>query len=214
MLTTLEQPTPTPDNHAGGSPVDHRCSLVQLRHALTRLDELLAAAGAEITIKAIGGFALMTYGIRAAARAFTVDIDTVTGDYSAHVMGLVKQVADELGMDPQWLNNHTVLGGAADDAELVQSMYQAQWLPDRNVPEHGDYRAITLQIATVPTLTRAKIIAADTAEFSGRTQDVPDLLELLRFQGIDTLAEFQARYPDPYDEYPAAHDIVAEHLGR
>lgn len=76
-------------------------------------------------------------------------------------------------------------------------MYQARWIGDDTA-----YERIELQLASVPTLTRAKIIAADSAEFSGRVQDLPDLLELLRFQGITTAARFDAAYPDPYEEYP------------
>lgn len=55
---------------------------------------------------------------------------------------------------------------------------------------------------------RAKIIAVDTAEFSGRAQDLPDLLELLRFQGVSAAPRCDAAYPDPYDEYPAAREAV------
>lgn len=187
---------------------DHKCSLTQLEQALRVLDEKLEQHSTErpVVIRAIGGFALMKYGIRARARAFTVDIDSVTADFAPQVTALIREVAGELNLERGWINNDNVMDG--DDAELVASMYQAQWVADAS----SSYRNIELHLATVPTLTRAKIIAADTAEFSGRTQDVPDLFELLRHQGITTFAQFERAYPDPDAEYPDAHVIVREHL--
>jgi hypothetical protein len=186
---------------------DHKCSLAQLEKALDALDHKLEALALEtpVRIRAIGGFALMKYGIRAADRAFTVDIDTVTTDFSPEVVAAIAEVAAELDLDRDWINNDSVLDG--DDPELVASMYQARWIGD-----DAGYRCIELQLASVPTLTRAKIIAADTAEFSGRAQDLPDLLELLRFQGITSPAQFDAAYPDPDDEYPAARAAVRQHF--
>lgn len=186
---------------------DHKCSLAQLERALEVLDAKLKRLGlkAPAQIRAIGGFALMKYGIRAADRAFTVDIDSVTADFTPEVMAAIHEVADELNLERDWINNDNVMDGG--DPELVASMYQARWIADDTA-----YECIELQLASVPTLTRAKIIAADTAEFSGRAQDLPDLLELLRFQGITTAARFDAAYPDPYEEYPAARDAVHEYF--
>lgn len=186
---------------------DHKCSLAQLERALEVLDGKLKCLGlnAPVQIRAIGGFALMKYGIRAADRAFTVDIDSVTGDFAPEVTAAIHEVADEMNLERDWINNDNVMDG--DDAELVASIYQARWIDDDTA-----YECIRLQLASIPTLTRAKIIAADTAEFSGRAQDLPDLLELLRFQGITTAARFDAAYPDPYDEYPAAREAVHEHF--
>lgn len=187
---------------------NHRCSLAQLEQALVVLDEKLdqAQLAAPVVIRAIGGFALMKYGIRARARAFTVDIDSVTGDFAPEVTAFIHEVAGELNLERDWINNDNVIDG--DDAELVATMYQAQWVADTS----ASYRNIELHLATVPTLTRAKIIAADTAQFSGRSQDVPDLLELLRHQGIETFAQFERAYPDPHEEYPDAHQIVREYF--
>ena len=187
---------------------DHKCSLAQLEHGLEVLDRKLQALDldAPVRLRAIGGFALMKYGIRAADRAFTVDIDTVTPDFAPKIAAAIHEVAAELDLERDWINNDNVMDG--EDPERVASMYQARWLPDNSAV----YECIDLQLASVPTLTRAKIIAADTAEFSGRAQDLPDLLELLRFQGIRTTAQFETAYPDPYDEYPSAHDAVREHF--
>lgn len=186
---------------------DFKCSLAQLEQGLVRLDEKLAALDldAPIELRAIGGFALMSYGIRAADRAFTVDIDTVTADFAPEVTTAIREVAAELGLERDWINNDSVIDG--EDTAMVEEMYDARWVPSGKTFAHID-----LKLATVPTLTRAKIIAADVAEFSGRAQDVPDLLELLRYQGIETLAQFDVAYPDPYGEYEAASEIVAGQL--
>lgn len=186
---------------------DHKCSLDQLEQALEVLDhklEMLALAS-PVQIRAIGGFALMKYGIRAADRAFTVDIDTVTEDFAPEVTTAIHEVAAELDLERDWINNDNIIDGA--DPALVASMYEAQWIPDDTV-----YRCLEVNLASVPTLTRAKIIAADTAEFSGRAQDLPDLLALLRFGGIQSASQFECAYPDPYGEYPTAHDAVRQYF--
>ena len=187
---------------------DHKCSLAQLEAALDLLDHKLMVLDLDepVVIRAIGGFALMKYGIRAADRAFTVDIDTVTADYAPEVTAAIHEVAAELDLDRDWINNDSIIDG--EDPDLVASMYQARWVRETSL----QHTCIELYLATVPTLTRAKIIAADTAEFSGRAQDLPDLLELLRFQSITSMAQFETAYPDPYEEYPAAHEAVRQHL--
>lgn len=186
---------------------DHTCSLAQLEQALEVLDQKLEMLdlASPVRIRAIGGFALMKYGIRAADRAFTVDIDTVTEDFAPEVTTAIHEVAAELDLERDWINNDNIIDGA--DSELVASMYQARWIPD-----DSGYRWIELKLASVPTLTRAKIIAADSAEFSGRAQDLPDLLELLRFQGIRSASQFKTAYPDPYGEYPTAYEAVRQHF--
>lgn len=158
-----------------------------------------------IQVRAIGGYALMKHGVRSGERAYTVDIDTLTRDYSAAVQHAIETVAEKAGLEPDWLNNDNL--GDAEDPELVEAQYDAQWI--RQESRLGN---IALSIATVPTLTRAKIIATDTAEFSGRTQDLPDLLDLLQHQGITSAAQFAAKYPDPFDEYPAAQEAVQGHF--
>lgn len=182
-------------------------SSAELDSALRLLDHELAALGLEqpIQVRAIGGYALMRHGVRSAGRAYTLDIDTLTRDYDAAVQEAIQVVAERTGLPPDWLNNDCLQSD--DDLEMVEEQYGARW-----IPQGTGMGNVALSIATVPTLTRSKIIAADTAEFSGRSQDVPDLLDLLRHQGIRSTAQFLAAYPDPYGEYPAALDAVREHF--
>lgn len=178
----------------------------ELDEALRLLDHELSGVGLDepLQIRAIGGYALLKHGIRSEERAFTVDIDTVTKDYSAAVIRAVETVAERAGLDADWLNNYNVMG----EPEDVEAMFDAEW-----EPQSLDLRNIAVSIASVPTLTRSKIMAADTAEFSGRDRDIPDLAELLDHQGITTMKAFERKYPDPFGEYPTAHELVRKHLG-
>lgn len=175
--------------------------------ALTLLDHELSGLqlSEPIQIRAIGGYALLKHGVREDDRALTADIDTMTRDYSANVQQAIATVADITGLDADWLNNDN-LGG--NDPEDVEAIYDARW-----EPQQADLKNISISIATVPTLTRSKIIAADTAELSGRAQDAPDLLRLLEHQGITSYAQFCTKYPDPFGEHPDTDELVRTHLG-
>jgi hypothetical protein len=174
----------------------YRRPVEDLDAALASLDRELTARGVRIEIKAIGGYALLKYGIRPASRAFTVDIDSVTRDYSRIVTEAIEKVAAEQNLAPNWLNNDNVL----DDPEIVEEMIGARW-----IPQNAGYESIDFSTADVPTLTRSKIIAAADAEFSGRDNDVQDLFALAQAQGLKNLEQFRAKYPDQFGEYDAAY---------
>lgn len=175
-------------------------------HALKLLDHELEqlALDEPIEIRAIGGYALLKHGVREAERALTSDIDTMTNDYSAAVQQAILTVSTKTDLDPDWINNDN-LGG--NDPEDVAAIYDATWLP-----QSTGLKNISMSIADVPTLTRAKVIAADTAAFSGRSQDAPDLRRLIEFQNITTIDQFQSKYPDPFKEYPDAQALVRDHF--
>jgi len=188
------------------STTGNRKTAHELDDALRLLDHELNGLqlNEPVQIRAIGGYALLKHGVRRAEEAYTVDIDTVTADYSAAVIAAIERVAEKAGLDPDWLNNYNLMG----DPEDVEQVLDAEWLP-----QPMDLRNIAVSIASVPTLTRAKIIAADTAALSGRQRDASDLEDLLEHQGIKSLSDFQRLYPDPYDEYPDAQALVRRHLG-
>lgn len=181
----------------------HPSTKEQLDNALKLLDHELehVALDQPLRIRAIGGYALMKHGVRSGDRAYTVDIDTVTKDYSAAVIQAVETVAQQANLDSDWLNNYNVMD---NDVQQVEDMIDAKWLPQKT-----GLKNIDLSLASVPTLTRSKIIAADTAEFSGRTQDAPDLMDLLEHQNITSMSQFNTAYPDPYGEYPAVQEMVS-----
>lgn len=178
----------------------------QLDEALRLLDHELAGLALDepLQIRAIGGYALIKHGVRKGDRASTVDIDTVSKSYSAAVEQAIRKVAEIADLEPGWLNNDNVLD---DDPEHVENMLDAEWLP-----QPMGLRNIAVSIASIPTLTRAKIMASEDAVFSDRLQDTADLRDLLDFQGISTLRKFQQLYPDPFDEFPEAARVVRDHL--
>lgn len=188
------------------SATSDRKSVTELDEALRLLDHELEQLklDAPLQIRAIGGYALMKHGVRTGDRAYTVDIDTVTKDYSAAVMRAIQTVASRAGLAEDWLNNYNVMD---NDPEQVENMIGAEW-----VPQPMGLRNIAVEIATIETLTRSKIVAVDGAEFSGREQDAPDLLDLMKYQGIANARQFAAKYPDPYGEYPGARDVVSRHF--
>lgn len=184
-----------------------RKTAAELDDALRLLDHELSGLqlNQPLEIRAIGGYALLKHGVRKGEHAYTVDIDTVSRDYGAAIEQAIRKVAEQLDLEPGWLNNDNVLD---NDPEQVEMMLDAEW-----IPQAMDLRNIAVSIASIPTLTRAKIMAAEDAEFSGRQRDADDLRALLDHQGITSVKGFDNRYPDPFQEYPAAHDVVRLHLG-
>lgn len=190
------------------STTGNRKSVDELEEALVRLDERLGELGVQdpLEIRAIGGYALMKHRIRPEDRAFTVDIDTVTRDYQKAVLQAIQDVALERGLDSDWLNNYNVTD---DDPRNVTDIIGDEW--EHQPAEH--LSRINVAIASVPMLTRSKIIAATDAEVSGRTQDRPDLIALVEHQGITTLKEYDRLYPDEYGEHAEVRAFIGRHIG-
>lgn len=185
----------------------HKKSVDQLDEALIALDAKLDEYGVAdpIQIRAIGGYALMKHNIRAEDRAFTVDIDTVTRDYQQAVIQAIQDVARERDLDPDWLNNYNV---ADDDPSTVTDLIGEDWVDQ----DTSHLPRVQMAIASVPMLTRAKIMAAADGAISGRTQDKPDLLALIEHQGISTLDEFDRAYPDEFGQYEEARAFLGEQM--
>lgn len=171
-------------------------------HALRALDQELVREGfAEpVRVRAAGGFALLWHGLRA-NNSYTADVDSVVESYSLPVRQLIEQVGCELGLESTWLNTDV----AGDDPELVLELWDAAFIVDTG----ARFALIDLQVADVPTLTRAKAIAVDTDAISGRERDWDDLLDLLQQQGISSYREFCAAYPEISEwEYPQTHQSL------
>lgn len=201
----------------------------QLDQALERLDQKLSLLKLKepIPVHAVGGYAIMSYGLRSPGMntdGLTTDIDSLTPDYSPEVRALIGEVADEMDLAPDWLNNDVVMteyddyaDPAEDDAqrsieaaEYLESLVQANWVPDQDAP----LRNIELSRADVPTLIRLKIAAVDDAEFNSRSQDVPDLMNLLEADGIDSFDQVDRRYGSVLGDYPTAANLLGAAYGR
>lgn len=184
-----------------------KCTVEELDDALRLLDHELEHLRPDepVQIRALGGYALLKHGVRESGRDITADVDTLTRDYDRAVREAIHTVAERLGLEHDWVNNDSV--GADQDPAVIEAIYDAQW-----VPQDIGTRNVDMAIASIGTLTRAKIIAANDSTFSGRDQDEPDLMALLRVQGIESFQEFEHVYPDPFDEHSTARRLVERHF--
>lgn len=176
---------------------DPRKNLDQFRHALAELDARLTAleVSEPVLIRATGGFAMLVHGLR--DDGYTVDIDTITDTYPPQVRAAINDVAADLHLEQDWVNNMAAGHDAQDTLEILDAVFIAQ--------DYG-YENIDLRVADVPTLTRAKAIAVDVDAMSGRSRDWTDLLQLLEHQNITTYRQFCAHYPTIRSwEYPETH---------
>lgn len=188
-------------------------TLADLDQALALLDHELGAMKMRepLQIRAMGGYALMAHGVRKGERALTMDIDTMTADYQKQVKEAIERVGDRLGLAKDWLNNDVVFDG---DVEQAEAMVEARWQEMGEVREDWTgYANIDMLLATIPTLTRSKLVAANDAVFSGRRQDTHDLTDLIDHQGIDSLESLRRAYPGVQYDHPTAYAVVGEHLG-
>lgn len=214
-----------------------RTTAAHLSTALIMLNSLLRqqiADGAlpadyRLEVRAIGGYAIMSHGLRpadaeAGVDGLTCDIDTLTADYPPVVRERIAAVAAHLGLAWDWLNND-VLGeygdhsadeqeqASAESAEHLAAMVGAQWqdMPGSTLNQELD--VIDLQVADIPTLTRLKLAAVEDLALTGRNQDLPDVLNLLRAQDITDAQALQRAYGDYLRDYPQAAYITEAALG-
>ena len=97
-----------------------KSSIEDFRTALNKLDDLLVEEGLDaIDIYAIGGFAMLYYGVR--KNGFTIDIDSLTKNYDSKVINLIKVVGAQLGLDTDWLNTDcAALDGFLSLADTIE----------------------------------------------------------------------------------------------
>lgn len=161
----------------------------QLTEALHRLDERLSTP---MTLHVLGGYALSHHGARPAS-VLTADID-VANVLSADVRSHVSDIARELDLEPDWLNNDVVYTehdeADQDDVDALDAMLDARYEPTRQ--RFGNMR---LEVADIPTLTKAKAFAAEDIGRGRTTKDLDDLVRLLEMQGCETMAATNRMFP-------------------
>ena len=155
------------------------CSLNDFQAALSSLNEKLKVCGLTIEIRAIGGFAMLYNKLRKGG--YTMDVDTATKDISDVVMELVHEVADEMGLDDDWINNESYRL-----SEVVDIVNDIEWLIDKS------YSNIDLYVANITSLLLLKVRAIHFAGLVPRITDRTDLLDILSFLGIHTIDEVRA----------------------
>ncbi len=154
-----------------------RNSLNDFIAALNMLDGLLEREKISgIDIYAIGGFAMLYYGIR--KDGYTIDIDSLTKGYDDKVLGLVKEVGKELGIDSEWLNT--------DCAELEGFLGLSEGISWKNIDY--EFRHINLKIADIKGLIGTKAKAIHDGGLVPRSTDKKDLIALLKYVGIDSIS--------------------------
>ena len=171
------------------------CSLDDFKNALDSLDKKLISKGMVIELRAIGGFAMLYNKLREGG--YTMDVDTATKDLSDDVLSLIREVADENGLDEDWINNDSY-----KLSEVTEIMSKLEWQID------DTYSNIKLYVAKIPSLLLLKVRAIHYAGLVPRITDQTDLLDILSFLGIHSVCELkeyeltksiESKYPRCFD---------------
>ena len=174
-----------------------KIKLENFEDALKLLNEKLKINHLSITIRAVGGFAMLKNELR--NDGYTMDIDTATKKYSEKVMQLIRNVSEELDIDEDWLNNDC---NYLDALSGVRK--QLNWIADKN------YSNIKLYYADANSLL---LLKARAIEKSGlllpRQQDKDDLLELLSYFGIKNVNEVKQ---NPVSQFIVSYQFTMKFL--
>ena len=167
------------------------CTLDDFKDALEALNEKLKAHHFTIEIRAIGGFAMLYNNLRSGG--YTMDVDTATKDMTEEVQRLIREVAEEKGLDEDWINNDSYTL-----TEVTDIIGKLEWITDNS------YSNIKLYIASIQSLLLLKVRAVHFAGKVPRITDQTDVLDILAYLGIHTIEEvkknpltksFEKKYP-------------------
>jgi len=166
--------------------------------ALKLLDDKLFVLQTMIEIKSIGGYALMMYGIRDVGT--TKDIDTVTKTYSKEVETAILEVAEELSLPKDWLNNDPVFDNKPDITIEVLELHFYEL--------RTNLKMIKLYLPNLDGLLKSKILALqDTLDridagqdYFLREHDFYDIKSILKYKDITS-----------YDQYLEVIDLFDPH---
>lgn len=173
------------------------CSLDDFKSALEALNEKLKAHNISIEIRAIGGFAMLYNKLRSGG--YTMDVDTATADMSEEVTGLIREVADEQGLDEDWINNDSY-----KLKEVTDIIGKLEWQSDNS------YSNINLYVADIKSLLLLKVRAIHFAGAVPRITDQTDVLDILAFLGIHTVEEVKSNRitKDIEKKYPRCFEFL------
>ena len=160
-------------------------SLGDFNDALEALNEKLKESRITIEIRAIGGFAMLYNDLREGG--YTMDVDTATKDMTAEVKTLIREVAEEKGLDEDWINNDSY-----KLTEVTDIIDKLEWHSDNS------YSNILLYIAKIESLLLLKVRAVHFSGLVPRITDRTDVLDLLSFLGIHTISDVKK---SPLTEY-------------
>lgn len=179
----------------------NKSTLSDFENALYLLDKELMKNNMHIEIKAIGGFAMLYYGIR--ENGFTIDIDTLTENYNDEIVALIHQVGKELDIDCDWLNNDCTLL----DGFLGKLSEDIDW-------KIGGYKFsnINFKIADIKGLLRSKLKAIEDGGLVPRITDKNDCVHILKYMGIEDIEGLNCNREMSFieNEYPKCYLYLYE----
>ena len=111
---------------------------------------------------------------------YTMDVDTATKDMSEEMQALIREVADEKGLDEDWNNNDFY-----KLPEVTDIVGKLEWIKDNS------YSNIMLYIASIQSLLLLKTRAIHFAGLVPRITDQTDVLDILVFLDIHTIEEIK-----------------------
>jgi len=173
--------------------------------AYKKLNEKLKAENITIDVKAIGGYAMMIHGIRKDANGnlgMSEDTDSLVR-YTDRVLELISEVGNELGILDDWLNNVPL-----DLVEVAPVMKKLHW------KKMSGYSNINMYVAEVDSLILLKTRAIEMAGLIPRKTDKNDLMNLIKFIGIETIDELNENKSTGYikDKYPRCYEFLSNSL--
>lgn len=163
--------------------------------ALEELDQELEEKGIHnLSLKVVGGFALMVNGVRP-ADAIT-DIDYIGPELSREIYNISEEVGKNNGMPEKWINNDLLLTGTTlEDLEYSTGELHFDKVKTK-------LKNIKLEVLCPEDLLKMKIIAIDTnlsaIEFGGdftRAKDYPDILKLMNITK-KSISDIRNKYQD------------------
>lgn len=170
--------------------------------ALQLLDRKLEEMNhSNVIIKAIGGFAMLFYGMR--EHGYTIDIDSLTEEYDDELKMVIKEVGKELNIDEEWLNTDcSTLEGFLTELEP-----NIHWETTKY-----NYKKIELYIADIYGLLESKIKAVHDGGLVPRATDKDDMLSILRLLNINNIEELDEKESLKYisNKYKRSYQYLTE----
>ena len=130
---------------------------------------------------------------------YTMDVDTATKDMSEDVQRLIREVADEKGLDEDLIKYDSYRL-----SEVTEIISKIEWQVDET------YSNVKLFVAKIPSLLLLKVRAIHYAGLVPRITDQTDLLDILSFLGIHSVDELSANklIKDIESKYPRCFEFL------
>ena len=155
-----------------------KITIDDFKTALNELNTKLSDNHIVLELRSIGGFAMLYNGLR--RDGYTMDIDTATKNITEDIQKLIKEVANEIDLPEDWINNDSY-----NLPEVKDALTDINWKKDDN------YSNIELYIADIESLILLKARAVNFGGKVPRMTDKIDLLDLLSYIGIQSMVELR-----------------------